>query len=324
MTNVWKVAIGGCGVWLFCLFLFFLSACSEDTSISNILIENDLLAVQINLVGAELQSIRTKKSKREYLWQGDSSTWEDRSPIMFPVNVRFRENRFTYRGDTFEMPRMGLAIKAPFDPVQVATDQCTLQFESNENTLHYYPFPFRLEVRYSLQDNRIINEFTVTNQGADTLYFALGGHPGFRFPFEEYPHRHYYAYSFSQPMTVSRIEIRESLVQPNIIPLLDEEDRLFLVDSRIPANGSGIFLKNVQARRIGLSIGDQQPFVEIELEDFPNVNLWSPPGRSYACIEPMLSHHDLADGPLAIEKKTHLITLPGDSAKIYRYSIAIF
>lgn len=325
MKNFGKVTIERSGVWLLLFFIGIFYGCQDNVFTTDILIENDQIAVRINPVGAELQSIVAKASNREYLWQGDSSTWADRSPIMFPVNVRFRDELFTYRGDTFEMPRMGLAIKASFDLVDTTKpDQCLLRFESDANTLQYYPFPFHLEVRYALEGTRLLNEFTVTNKGTDTMYFALGGHPGFRFPFENYPMRQSYSYSFSEPMTVSRIEIRESLVQPNVIPFLNGESRLPLVDDRIPSNGSGMFLKDVQARRIGLSIGNRVPFIEVDLGDFPNVNLWSPPGRQYACIEPMLSHHDLANAPLAIEEKSHLVKLPPGQKDKYQFAIIIY
>ncbi len=61
-------------------------------------IENDTLRVSINSRGAELWSIRHKESDTEYMWQGDPGYWVNRAPVMFPVNVRFKDNRFTYRG----------------------------------------------------------------------------------------------------------------------------------------------------------------------------------------------------------------------------------
>ena len=71
-----------------CVALLFCSATLAQNSPRNISIENEALSVTINTLGAELQSIRHKKTEREYLWQGDPNIWSGRAPIMFPVNVR--------------------------------------------------------------------------------------------------------------------------------------------------------------------------------------------------------------------------------------------
>ena len=83
------------------------------------------------------------------------------------------------------------------------------------------------------------------------------------------------------------------------------------------------YKKFLLRRRIGLGLENEPPFVEVDLGNFPNVNLWSPPGYPFACIEPMVSHHDLHDSPLAIEKKRHLMALPGGQSVEYHFSIII-
>ena len=197
------------------------------------------------------------------------------------------------------------------------------EFTSNSETLTYYPFPFQLTLTFRLEGNKLVHQFQIENTGRDTMYFALGGHPGFSFPYDSIQDRSRYQYTFSDSLKVDRIEIRESLVQPNPLPLLENENRLGLGDSRIPENGSGIFLQKVSSRRIGLGLENEPPFVEVDLGNFPNVNLWSPPGYPFACIEPMVSHHDLHDSPLAIEKKSHLMALPGGQSVEYHFSIII-
>ena len=306
---------------------FFLSIGSMDLcaqSQGDVLIENDALLVRISSKGAELQNIIHKKTQTEYLWQGDPTYWKDRSPVMFPVNVRFKDNQFSYKGRLYDMPQMGLAIEAGFRSLNVSeTNRCRLELQSDEQSLLHYPFPFRLEVNYVLEENTVVNQFTIENTGKEIMYFALGGHPGFRFPDQDNQERKNYQYTFSKKMKVSRIEIAESLVQKNVIPFLNNENSLSLDDTRIPANGSGMFLKQIEARRIGLGLRGEAPFVEVDLGDFPNVNLWTPPGSPYACIEPMLSHHDLVDAHLDIEEKLHLIALPAGESRTYQYTILV-
>ncbi len=285
-------------------------------------IENDVLRVSINARGAELWSVRHKDSGTEYLWQGDPGYWENRAPVMFPVNVRFKDNRFTYKGITYEIPKMGMAVYSDFE-VEKRRDGQSVVFslKSNEETRQRYPFDFVFKVIYRLKGNRLTNEFVVENEGGETMYFATGGHPGFSCPFVEGRDRSDYEISFSRKLSVNRSEIVDSLIQETEVPFLKNEDSFALDDPRIP-NG-GMFQKNMKARRISVGRTGEAPYLTLDLGDFPNVNLWSPPGMPFVCIEPMVSHHDLQVSPMAIEEKSYLIPLKPGKSKRYAFSIMV-
>ncbi len=287
-----------------------------------IVIENKSLKVTISTKGAELQSIYHRKTKSEILWVGDSAYWGSRSPVMFPVNVRFKDDKYIYNAVSYEMPRMGLAAINTFSALpENESQKAVLAFESSEQTMKYYPFHFYLELSYELLNNELINSFKIENRGKDTMYFALGGHPGFNCPLKNGLERADYQYVFPEKINVDRIEIVNSLWQGNQIPFLRNEIRFQLNDSRIP-NG-GMFLQNLKNRQIGVAQKGKAPFVTVDLGDFPNVNLWSPPGMPFACIEPMVSHHDIQNSPLAIERKTHLEKLAPKEIKTYKYTIIV-
>ncbi len=287
-----------------------------------VVIENDSLRVAISTLGAELQSIRHKNSGTEYLWQGDPEYWEARAPVMFPVNVRFKDNRFSHEGREYEIPKMGLAVISEFVP-KVAVDGRSAEFElrANEETRERYPFDFVFKVIYRLEGSRLINEFIVENAGDAALYFAAGGHPGFRCPFEGGRDRGDYAISFSEPLTVERNEIVDSLIQPTRVPFLKNEDSIALDDERIP-NG-GMFQKDMKARVISVGRKGMEPYVSVDLGDFPNVNLWSPPGMPFVCIEPMVAHHDFQESPMSIAEKPYLVAVEAGESKRYRFTVSI-
>jgi galactose mutarotase-like enzyme len=240
---------------------------------------------------------------------------------MFPVNVRFKDERFTYQGKVYEMPRMGLAITSLFSILDHKKESVVLGLSSNKETLKHYPFHFELEITFFLKENGLVNTFQVSNEGSDTMYFALGGHPGFRLHTSKSTDRSAFQYTFSKVLNVSRIEIAESLVQHRKIPFLSNERNLKLNDKRIP-NG-GMFMQNSISKEIGVGLIGQEPYVTVDLGDFPNVNLWSPPGMPFACIEPMVSHHDLTDSPIAIEEKSFLAKLGGGTSSEYAFTIKI-
>jgi galactose mutarotase-like enzyme len=55
-------------------------------------IENKLLTVAINDIGAELISIVSKNDNTEYLWQKDEKVWGRQAPILFPIVGRLKDN----------------------------------------------------------------------------------------------------------------------------------------------------------------------------------------------------------------------------------------
>lgn len=285
-------------------------------------IENDVLHVSINSRGAEIWSIRHKESGTEYLWQGDPDYWENRAPVMFPVNVRFKDNRYTYGENEYEIPKMGMAVYSDFEIVKGSdASSVTMLLQSSKETHKRYPFDFVFKVVYTLKGNRLINEFVVENKGDETLYFAAGGHPGFSCPFVDGRDRGDYQISFSKKLSVNRSEIVDSLIQSTEVPFLKDEDSFTLDDPRIP-NG-GMFQKDMQARKISVGRKGKAPYLTLDLGDFPNVNLWSPPGMPFVCIEPMVAHHDLQDSPMAIEEKSYLIPLKPGKAERYAFSVIV-
>tara|TARA_B100001057_G_scaffold420691_1_gene441184 strand:+ start:74 stop:1000 length:927 start_codon:yes stop_codon:yes gene_type:complete len=283
-----------------------------------ITIKNEFLKVNISTLGAELQNIIGLVSGKEYLWQGNPEYWPDRSPVMFPVCVRFIDNTFEYKGTQYDMPYMGLAKTSSFNIVEHQIDKLVLELKSNVSILKHYPFPFRLEITYKLEKNKLVNRFLIENLGKDTMYFGVGGHPIFRLPDSE---RKDFQYTFSEKMTRERPNIDDSIIQPEDIPFLEDENHLELTDIRIP--GGGMFFKHMPAKEIGIGLIEEKPIITVDLGNFPNVNLWSPPNYPFACIEPMVGHHDIKDSPLAIDKKGYLTRLKASESKTYHFSVSI-
>jgi len=99
---------------------------------------------------------------------------------MFPVNVRFKNNTFYYKGVKYNMPKMGIIKDSPGNLVFKTKDELILKFSPNQITLsENYPFLYELTVRYRLIGSKVLNEFVIKNNGDEKIYFALGGHPGF-------------------------------------------------------------------------------------------------------------------------------------------------
>lgn len=72
-------------------------------------IQNEKVMVSISDKGAELQSVRLKEDNTEYLWQGDSTYWGRRAPILFPIVGRLVDNTYYVDGKPYSLTQHGFA-----------------------------------------------------------------------------------------------------------------------------------------------------------------------------------------------------------------------
>ncbi|MBQ8995295.1 MAG: aldose 1-epimerase family protein, partial [Oscillospiraceae bacterium] len=147
-------------------------------------IHNDYLTVSVSSFGAELQSIRSG-SNREYLWQGDLSIWSGRAPNLFPFVARLRDGVYRMDDKEYSMKIHGFAKYLEFECVKEEKDALVFELTSNEETLAQYPRDFRFQIGYSLNANGLSVTYTVVNLDKRTMFFGIGGHPGFNVPMEE-------------------------------------------------------------------------------------------------------------------------------------------
>ena len=68
------------------------------------------MIVSISDKGAELQSVRLKEDNIEYLWQGDSTYWGRRAPILFPIVGRLVDNTYYVDGKPYSLTQHGFAL----------------------------------------------------------------------------------------------------------------------------------------------------------------------------------------------------------------------
>src|SRR4051794_10050822 len=81
-------------------------------------IENEVLKVAVDPVGAELQSIFNKLTGIEYLWNGDPKFWAKRSPVLFPIVGTLRNNNYLFHDTAYTLGRHGFAREKVFSLVE--------------------------------------------------------------------------------------------------------------------------------------------------------------------------------------------------------------
>lgn len=150
-----------------------------------ITLKNEKMTVVIDELGAQLQSVKDADGT-EYLWQADDpAIWADRAPNLFPYIARLTQKQYTFEGKTYYMGSHGFAKDTVFQAAQDATDHAVFRMTDSEETRAQYPFAFALAIEYTLCGNQLKINCRVENRDSKTMYFGIGGHPGFRVPLEE-------------------------------------------------------------------------------------------------------------------------------------------
>lgn len=283
----------------------------EENLSDSLELKNHDAAVRLMRRGAE--PVRWTIAGRDLLWRGDPSVWAATSPILFPVVGWTRGGVIRVAGETFPMSVHGFAADSLFAVAEAGARHAVLICRDTEETRRRFPFAFALAVRYDLAPTHLAATFTVRNTGDRPLPYALGFHPGFAWPFAG-GGREGYAIVFAQAERafVPRIT-REGLFAPDERPIPLDGGRLPLSDALF-ASEALCFLR-ARSRSLRFLAPDGAA-VEVTLDDFPHVALWSRPGAPFVCIEAWTGHGDPEgfEGDIG-EKPSMRFLAPGESAR---------
>lgn len=257
-----------------------------------ITIENDQLKVQLKTKGAELDSLYSKETNLEYLWNGDAKFWNKKSPILFPIVGTLKENTYYYNNKPYNLTRHGFARDMDFSVTAQADDTTTLTLTDSDETLRNFPFPFRLDVIYTLESSTVHVKYRVTNNGSDNMFFSIGAHPAFKVPLDKKLDYHDYYFEFDQTEDAYRWLIsRQGLIEPVTVPFLINTNILHITKELF--RDDAIVFKYLNSHKVKLKSNRSKHGVEVSYPGFPFLGLWAAPGADFVCIEPWCG---IADG----------------------------
>lgn len=248
-------------------------------------IENEHISVRINTKGAELDSLYSKDTKMEYLWSGDAAYWNKKSPILFPVVGTLKHNTYYYNDQSYSLTRHGFARDMEFTVSSQSPSSATFTLTHTDETLKSFPFPFKLDVTYSVVENEVFVHYDVSNTGNDNMYFSIGAHPAFSIPLDKKSDYEDYFFEFDQLEDAYRWMIsREGLIEPTTIPFLINTSELPITKELF--RGDAIVFKYMNSTRVKLRSRKSPHGVEVHYEGFPFIGLWAAPDADFVCIEP--------------------------------------
>ena len=251
----------------------------------NYTIENQYLSFTASSKGAEPQRILTA-SGNDYLWNGTAPYWSERAHHIFPWVARLFDERYSYRNSFYTLKIHGFLKDSEMEIVNHTEKTIDFVLESNNMTLAQYPFVFSLYVRYRLLNNRIMIRFEVLNRDEKTMFFAIGGHPGFFVPLEEKLNFEDYILEFSEFCNPLRAVNKNGLFTGNFVDfplrrntILDLRHDLFNTDA--------VMLKGM-SRRVTLKSDRGSRSVTVGFPDFQYLGIWHDCDTEapFVCIEP--------------------------------------
>ena len=147
------------------------------------LIENENFTVGIDELGAELTTIKSKKTGIEYLWQGNKKYWTGRAPVLFPICGRLYGGKYTYLDKEYQMSIHGFIKDSILSVTKKTKSEITFTLVSNDDTKKIYPFDFEFSITYALNGCGLKVTYSVNNTGKKDMFFSFGNHTGFNVPF---------------------------------------------------------------------------------------------------------------------------------------------
>ena len=293
------------------------------------IIKNDKICAEIDLHGAELTSLKRQGSDEELIWTADKDYWGRHAPMLFPIVGKLWNGQYRVDDKIYRLPQHGFARDLNFTALCQDTDSVVLALESNDDTLKVYPYKFRIEATYRLENSTLVVEWRIKNPDSGPMYFQIGAHPGFNYrDFDKNDFIHGYFRLAQGEEPVSRLIIGQltpdgyrsenaGMIELDSDAMLPITPGLFAADALV--------LEEHQIDQVILYDKDCTPYIALETEDAPVWGLWSPPGKNapFVCIEPWMGRCDVEGYEGSIEGRDYINKLEAGKSTAFTYRITI-
>lgn len=252
------------------------------------------LSIRVDGTGAELKSLTENATGQEYMWSADPKYWQRTSPVLFPFVGRLKEQKYLYRGKTYEnIPQHGFARDEEFTLIGQTEDSLRFRLQDSEKTRQWYPFSFSLEIGYRLAGKKLFVSFVVRNEGKEEMFFSLGAHPGFICPKNAGEKRsdYFIAFDTKEKLISRNIDMSTGLAKDQYTEYKLEQGLLPVADDLFQADA--LVLENHQVHSVSLLTPDKKPYLTLQM-DAPVYGIWSSvkPDAPFICIEPWFGRCD--------------------------------
>lgn len=276
--------------------------------------ENNNFTLAVKEMGAELNSLKSKKSGFEFIWDGNEEYWYGQSPILFPIIGRLLDDKYRLNGCEYTMPKHGIVRKKPFTLVESTNDSLTFVQTDDEESINIYPYKFELKVKFTLTDNGLIVDHTVTNKSDSVMYYSFGAHPAFNCEIGDY-----LEFNKDTVLTTERID-HDSILIEEKFPV-DMNDNKVIITKDI-FNDDALILSNYNSDIVTLKSNNHNRQIKFNFKS-PLLGVWAKPGAPYVCIEPWWGVNDNYDKKDDLSQKRDIMALEPSKSEKFSWSVEI-
>ena len=276
--------------------------------------ENNNFTLAVKEMGAELNSLKSKKSGFEFIWDGNEEYWYGQSPILFPIIGRLLDDKYRLNGCEYTMPKHGIVRKKPFTLVESTNDSLTFVQTDDEESINIYPYKFELKVKFTLTDNGLVVDHTVTNKSDSVMYYSFGAHPAFNCEIGDY-----LEFNKDTVLTTERID-HDSILIEEKFPV-DMNDNKVIITKDI-FNDDALILSNYNSDIVTLKSNNHNRQIKFNFKS-PLLGVWAKPGAPYVCIEPWWGVNDNYDKKDDLSQKRDIMALEPSKSEKFSWSVEI-
>ncbi|MCP0886139.1 aldose 1-epimerase family protein [Ligilactobacillus sp. WILCCON 0076] len=288
-----------------------------------VVLENKDLYATIKEHGAELSSLRSKKTGYEYIWYGDAAYWSRQAPVLFPIVGKVKNGAYYVGKQKYHLGQHGFARDMDFTVVEKTKSKVILELLANEATKASYPFDFILQLTFELCVDGIKVSYTVKNPSASEIYFSIGGHPAFNVPITTNEKFDDYRVELLPTKKRKRIPLIDGLIKP-AESFFDEGQ--ITVQQETFKDDALIYALENKPTTVRLVSSSSNHGVSLTTEDAAFVGIWSPDKENsrFVCLEPWWGVADSADTTGDFTQKIAINKLAPTETFHKTYQIKIF
>lgn len=269
-------------------------------------LENDVIRVAVREQGAELRALTEKTDDTEYLWDGNPEWWKYSSPVLFPIVGKLADGKYRVNGEEYSLPSHGLGRISKFTLIDKNDASILFALDYNEDTLKNYPYRFRLEIGYTLENNSVRVKWRVINKDDKDIFFSIGAHPALLCPIVKGEDITDCYLEFSQEENVKKFAVTpDAFLKKEYVDGF--KGRTQDLSWEFFSKGTWIFDK-LGSDRVTIRSRKSKKSIAVEAPGFPFWAFWSPEkgGAPFICIEPWYGHADFEnyDGEFSAREGT--------------------
>ncbi len=286
-------------------------------------IENKFLTVKIQHKGAEICSLKSKKTNQEFMWDANPEIWGSHAPVLFPIIGMLKNGTYQYKSKTYSIPKHGfIRNNEDLEIEEKSHTSITLKYHYNEESLAMYPFKFVFSITFKLIENSLLVIHKVDNIDENEMLFSIGGHPGFKCPLKDNESYTDYYIEFEKEELENTWTLAPSgLLSGDSEPLLNNTTVLPLNESLF--NNDALIFKTLKSSKASLKNKHNNTSLTVSFRDFNYLGIWAKPKAPFVCIEPWLGITDADNTNGDLEQKEGILKLEANNSYSATFSIAI-